>query len=129
MPSAHLAALVEACDPASESSITMALAAHFGIPTAFISGDDVICREVGEWLEGAIDVAAVKEGRARTKNYAAPLRTEVELDSTTTASFVSYLPTVRWDGARRVRFAGADVVEAYRTLCCVAWLTGAVPSS
>ncbi|MHB1134594.1 MAG: M55 family metallopeptidase [Chloroflexota bacterium] len=148
-------------EPASESSITIALAAHFDIPTAFVSGDDLICREVSEWLGGEVETAVVKEsysrlaarclslpaarrrlraaaaaaairvreGRARAQGYGAPVQIEVELDSPTTASFASYLPTVEWDGARRVRFAGAGIVQAYRTLCCLAWLANAAPSS
>lgn len=52
-------------EPASEGSITIALAAHFGIPTVFVSGDQVTCSELSSWMEGEIEAAVVKESYTR----------------------------------------------------------------
>lgn len=52
-------------EPAGESHITIALAAHYGIPTALITGDQLICTEIQRWMEGEIETAIVKESYTR----------------------------------------------------------------
>jgi D-amino peptidase len=60
-------------EPAGESHVTIALAAHFGIPTALITGDQVVCSEIARWMGGEIETAVVKESYTRYAARCLPL--------------------------------------------------------
>lgn len=61
-------------EPAGESHVTIGLSAHYGIPTALITGDQVVCGEMGRWMGGEIEVAVVKESYTRYAARCLPLR-------------------------------------------------------
>lgn len=48
-------------EPAGESHVTIALAAHYGIPTVLITGDQLVCDEISRWMDGEVEAAVVKE--------------------------------------------------------------------
>jgi D-amino peptidase len=60
-------------EPAGESHVTITLAAHYGIPTALITGDQVVCGEVSAWMSGEIETAVVKESYTRYAARCLPL--------------------------------------------------------
>ena len=64
----------------------------------------------------------VKEGRAKARGYPAPVALEVELDAEQTARYCGWIPTVTWDGGRRVAIGCGTFLDAYRALLCVFWI-------
>ena len=80
-------------EPVGESHVTIGLAAHFGIPTALITGDQVVCGEIARWLAGQIETAIVKESYTRYAARCLPM------------------PVAR----RKLREAGARAAERVRS--------------
>jgi D-amino peptidase len=49
-------------DPIGETRLNALLAGHFGVPVAFVAGDDAVCREAKGVLGGDLPTFAVKDG-------------------------------------------------------------------
>jgi D-amino peptidase len=145
MSSAHLADLRLNGVSVPEAGLNAAIAGHFGVPVAMISGDDAIAKEaqallgpvpaaVVKWSAGfhsartmtpeaACDVIretarrAVAE-RAARKPYvvSAPVTLDVRFKNYRPAEVLAYLPIVERVDAHAIRFRGKDMVEVSRFL-------------
>jgi D-amino peptidase len=123
-----------------EAGLNAAIAGHFGVPVALITGDEAIVKEARALLgdvEGAVvkwpygfhsartltpeascDLirarakAAVERARGR-KPYriAAPVELELRFKNYRPAELLAYLPNVQRVDAHSVRFRGRDVLE------------------
>ena len=131
--------------PMPEAGVNAAIAGHFGVPVAFVSGDDAIVEEASD-IVGEIEGATVKESlgfhSARTFTPArgqgmirdgveralsrlgdfvpyeisSPVTLEVTFKSYTPAEMAAYLPNVERVDAHTIRFVGQDMVEVSRFL-------------
>ena len=131
--------------PMPEAGVNAAIAGHFGVPVALISGDDAIIAEA-EDLVGDIEGVVVKEslgfhsartvtpaaGRSRIRDgveralgrlgdftpYAmeGPIRVEVTFKSYTPAEIAAYLPSIERVDAHTIRYVGQDMLEVSRFL-------------
>jgi D-amino peptidase len=127
----------------SEAGFNAAVAGHFGVPVAMISGDDVIVKEA-QALLGPIEGAVVKWalgfhsartltpeasrerireaakraiGRVREwKPYrvASPVTLDVRFKNYRPAEVLAYLPIVERTDAHAIRYRARDMVEAAR---------------
>lgn len=131
-----------------EAGLNAAIAGHFGVPVAMISGDDAIVKEAQAMLpgiEGAVvkwaygfhsartltpeaSAALIREkaraavARARTlKPYKVktPVELEVRFKNYRPAEVLAYLPGVERVDAHAVRFRARDMPEASRFLAFV----------
>jgi D-amino peptidase len=145
MSSAHLADLRLNGVSVPEAGLNAAIAGHFGVPVAMISGDDAIISEaqallgpvpgaVVKWSTGfhsartmtpeaACDVIretarrAVAERAARKPwVVAAPVTLDVRFKNYRPAEVLAYLPIVERVDAHAIRFRGKDMVEVSRFL-------------
>lgn len=127
----------------SEARIGALIAGYYDVPVVMLSGDDVICRKVEEWLPG-IETAIVKYGLNR---YAAtclpikeaqkvikdkaraamgkideiepyklesPYKLEIETIDPSYAHRMSLLPGSEYDGNRKVSYTCDDFLENHR---------------
>jgi D-amino peptidase len=127
----------------SEASFNAALAGHFGVPVAMISGDDAIVKEAAAVL-GPIEAATVKWAygfhsartltpeascnliREKAKAAVArakemrpyrvnePLDLDIRFKSYRPAEVLSYLPIVTRTDAHAIRYRAKDMLEAAR---------------
>ena len=61
-----------------ETGINAAVAGHYGVPVALVTGDEAVCAEARELL-GEVETAAVKEARGRQSALCAPQSATREL--------------------------------------------------
>jgi len=61
-----------------ETGINAAVAGHFGVPVALVTGDEAVCAEARELL-GEVETAAVKEARGRQSALCMPQSATREL--------------------------------------------------
>ncbi|MGE5413964.1 MAG: M55 family metallopeptidase [Syntrophomonadaceae bacterium] len=145
MSSAHLADLRLNGVSMPEAGLNAAIAGHFGVPVAMISGDDAIVKEA-QALLGSIAGAVVKWNygfhSARTltpqaacdviretarkvlserrygKPYAvsAPVTLDLRFKNYRPAEVLAYLPIVERTDAHAIRFRGKDILEVSRFL-------------
>lgn len=131
--------------PMPEAGVNAAIAGHFGVPVALVSGDDAIVEEAGGIL-GEIEGVTVKESlgfhsartftpargqglirdgveRALTRLseftpyvLATPIAVDVTFKSYTPAEIAAYLPSIERVDAHTIRFVGEDMVEVSRFL-------------
>ncbi|NNF26010.1 MAG: M55 family metallopeptidase [Gemmatimonadetes bacterium] len=131
--------------PMPEAGVNAAIAGHFGVPVALVSGDDAIVEEA-EQIVGEIEGVTVKESlgfhSARTFTPArgqrliregveralsrlgdftpytvdSPVVLDVTFKSYTPAEIAAYLPSVERVDAHTIRFVGQDMVEVSRFL-------------
>ncbi len=131
--------------PASETVISAAIAGHFGVPIAMVSGDDAYTEHAREML-GDIEVATVKWSYGTTsmrtlspeksRNAIAervsaaldrvddlsvfalktPITVEVCCVQRRAAELLDYLPLFERIDARTVRFVAEDMPDVSRTL-------------
>jgi D-amino peptidase len=127
----------------SEASFNAALAGHFGVPVAMISGDDAIVKEAAAVL-GSIEGATVKwaygfhsartltpeascnlireKAKAAVSRAASlkpyrvsePVDLDIRFKSYRPAEVLAYLPIVARTDAHAIRFRAKDMVEAAR---------------
>jgi len=145
MSSANLADLRLNGVSVPEAGLNAAIAAHFGVPVAMISGDDAIVKEAQALLgpiEGAVVKWAISFHSARTltpeascdrireaaqkavsraKDFkpwtvAAPVAVEIRFKNYRPSELLAYLPSVERTDAHSVRFRAKDMVEASRFL-------------
>ncbi len=145
MSSAHLADLRLNGVSMPEAGLNAAIAGHFGVPVAMISGDDAIVKEA-QALLGPIGAAVVKWNygfhSARTLTPAAacdavrdaarkaiaepkgrkpfvvtaPVTLDVRFKNYRPAEVLAYLPIVERTDAHAIRFRGKDMLEVSRFL-------------
>jgi D-amino peptidase len=138
--------------PVGEIGLNAAAAGHFGVPVVLLSGDDVACAELCEFVPGAVtvevkrafgqaaaDVLHPDESRERLRQAAAeavrrrgqisplavsaPVYVEVDLYGPYTVDLATLVPGfARAPGARTVTFTGRDMAEAYRGVQLLAQL-------
>ena len=128
-----------------EAGVNAAVAGHFGVPVAMISGDDAIVKEAQALLgpiEGAVVKWAVSFHAARTltpeagrnrireaarkavarmsewKPYrvAAPVTLDVRFKNYRPSEVLAYLPGIERTDAHSIRYRGKDILEAVRVL-------------
>ncbi len=128
-----------------EAGFNAAIAGHFGVPVAMISGDDAIVKEAQDLLgpiEGAVvkwaysfhaartltpeascRIIREKAGRAigrvrdlKPYRVQAPLTVDVRWKNYRPAELLAYLPFVERTDAHAIRFQGKDMLEAMRIL-------------
>ena len=131
--------------------IWTALAGHVGVPVGLVTGDDVLCKQMEEWLpqietavvKYAIDTYAARclpkeEAHKRIRDAAhravqripelrtfcfePPVNVEVDLVMPNAAGRVSLIPGIERDGGTRVHYASDDFGDAYKILLASAWL-------
>jgi D-amino peptidase len=128
-----------------EAGLNAAIAGHFGVPIALISGDDVAVEEARR-LIGDLETVAVKRAisfhsaatltpqasqalikervktalarRANLRPYrlSAPVRLDLTFKNYRPAEVLAYLPIVQRIDAHSVRFTGRNVLEVSRFL-------------
>jgi D-amino peptidase len=143
--SAHLTAVTLNGTAMPEAGINAAIAGHFGVPIALITGDDIIIDEarglIGP-MEGAVVKRAISfhsaetmtpkagqdlirararraiERRAEFKPYVmkAPVELEVTFKNYRAAELLAFLPYVTRSSAHSVKFTGRDILEVSRFL-------------
>jgi D-amino peptidase len=129
-------------DPIGETRLNALLAGHFGVPVAFVAGDDAVCREAKGVLGDDLPTFAVKDGidmfsalclhpevtaKGIREGVAGALRnissrTAYKLDgeltwgfeysTTTMASTCGYIPGVTKVSPRTTEFTTADMPQA-----------------
>ena len=129
-------------EPIGETRLNSLLAGHYGVPVAFVAGDDAVCREAKTVLGGGLETFAVKdgidmfaasclhpevteqgirEGVARALGAASgrePYRMEppytfgFEWNSTTIASTCELIPGVKKPTPRVTEFTSDDLQES-----------------
>jgi len=137
-----------------ETTINAALAGHFGVPVAFVSGDRTTLEEVRETLPWAVGVEtkqslgyftadglspaavcdALSAGTTRPlerlsemRPYVlqAPIEMEIDVMRTSQADFLELVPGMRRSGARTIAYRADDFAQIYRALMCVIYLGAA----
>lgn len=127
----------------TEAAFNAAIAGHFGVPVALISGDDAIAREataalgpietaVVKWTNGFHSArtmtpeascnlirekarAAVERARSlRPYRVTEPLDLDIRFKNYRPAEVLSYLPVVSRTDAHAIRFRAKDMLEASR---------------
>lgn len=128
-----------------EAGLNAAIAGHFGVPVALISGDDVAVEEARR-LIGDVETVAVKRAigfhsaatmtpaaaqalikervkaalarRASLRPYrlASPVRLDLTFKSYRPAEMLAYLPIVQRTDAHSIRYTGRTAVEVSRFL-------------
>ena len=130
-------------DVVGEVAFNAAVAGHFGIPLALVSGDDTLAAEVGAthpWAERVITKWAVSFNAARNltpkasqkrirtaakralerlpemqiTRLAAPIRLEVTFLTPISAHLAADIPGVERVNGRKVIYTGTDMVEISR---------------
>lgn len=132
--------------PVSEAHLTIGLPEHFHIPCVLVTGDNVICAEISEWLQGGIETAVVKRSFSRysarcivlektraliqeaayraterirgfeQEHFRRPLLLEVGFTDRQVARYVSWMPQVEYDGDRVVSYEAEDFLSLHKTL-------------
>jgi D-amino peptidase len=144
MSSAHLADLRLNGVSMPEAGLNAAIAGHYGVPVAMISGDDAIVKEA-QALLGPIGGAVVKwnygfhsartltpaaacdaireaarralsEPRRKPFTVSAPVTLDLRFKNYRPAEVLAYLPIVERTDAHAIRFRGKDVLEVTRFL-------------
>jgi D-amino peptidase len=128
-------------EPIGETRLNSLLAGHFGVPVAFVAGDEALCREARGVLGDDLETFAVKDGidmfaasclhpevaqqgirsgvtKALREHAREPYRMEppytfgFEWNSTTIASTCEYIPSVKKPSPRVTEFTTGDLPEA-----------------
>jgi len=128
-----------------EAGINAAIAGHFGVPVAMLSGDDAIVKEASAMLPG-IETATVKwnygfhsartltpeaacarireaarKAIARVKDFrpyvlAEPVTLDLRFKNYRPAELLAYLPGIERTDAHAIRFRARDILEVSRFL-------------
>jgi len=128
-----------------EAGLNAAIAGHFGVPVALITGDDAVVKEaralLGD-LEGAVvkwplgfhsartltpdascelirekaKAAVARSGQRKPYRLKTPVELELRFKNYRPAEVLAYLPNVERADAHTVRFRGKDVLEVARFL-------------
>jgi D-amino peptidase len=142
-------------EPASEARFNAAVAGHYGVPVALVTGDDVICEETRSWLpqvETAIVKYAIDRYSARCLSQqtaherirvgacralerlsemrpyqmTTPIHLEMTLGDSSMATAAARIPGVRRVDDRGVSYSAADALTAQNVCRLALVLAGAV---
>jgi D-amino peptidase len=145
-------------EPAGESRLNAAFAGWLGVPVVLVSGDNVVCQEVRDFLEDVETVEVkqavdeftalslhpeeaqdrIREAAARAlgrlKDFspyrvATPTTMRVSLTSTSMAALCEGVPGVKRVASRDVEYVSSDYKELYRLLGVLLALAGSVGST
>ena len=138
-----------------ETGLNAALAGHFGVPLALVTGDGGVCAEAAALVEGGLETVAVKEAigryaadslhpeaardairvaarralerRAEWRPFvvAGPVRLEAAFATTAHADLAALIPTVERVDGRTVAYDAPDYLAAYRMLRAITVISGA----
>jgi D-amino peptidase len=126
-----------------EAGLNAAIAGHFGVPVALISGDDAVVKEARALLgdvEGAVvkwpygfhsartltpeascelirekaKQAVARAGERKPYRVKTPVELELQFKNYRPAEILAYLPIVERVDAHTVRFRGKDILEVAR---------------
>jgi D-amino peptidase len=126
-----------------EAGLNAAIAGHFGVPVALITGDDAVVKEARALLgdvEGAVvkwplgfhsartltpeascelireksKAAVARSGQRKPYRLKTPVELELRFKNYRPAEVLAYLPNVERADAHTVRFRGKDVLEVAR---------------
>jgi len=139
----------------SEARIAALIAGYFHVPVVMLSGDDVICREVKQWLP-QVKTAIVKYGLNRSEAICLPIEEaqkrirakaktameniseikpytldspytlEIETTDPSYAQRLSLLPRSQYDGNRTVRYISDDFLESHRAFLTMVFLAKSI---
>jgi len=129
-------------EPIGETRLNSMMAGHFGVPVAFVAGDEAVCREAKMVLGDDLPTYAVKKGfdmfcaeclhpevtqqgirdgvAAALRNISArkpypmepPYTFGLEWNSTTIASTCAYIPTIKKTNPRTTEYTTSNLPEA-----------------
>lgn len=132
--------------PIAESHMTAALAAHFGIPTVLVTGDEFVCRMMREWSSGEMVTVQISDSLARNSAitmplektgkliragarealakarevkplaFDKPLRVELDLAYPEEAKSIALMPSVEQTADLSIAFTAEDALAAHKTL-------------
>lgn len=131
--------------PASETVLSAAIAGHYGVAVALVSGDDAYCAHAREalgevetaevkWAYGTLSARTMKPELARRliaeraslalarladfrpMRIATPVTMEIDFKGRMQAELLAYLPIVERIGAASVRHVAADMLAASKFL-------------
>jgi len=135
-----------------EAQLATALCGYFGIPVVLITGDDIICGKMKEWLKG-IQVAVVKyylnrytarclplersyeiiksaakKAVGQIKDispftYSSPITFEVVCTNTFIAQLISKVPGSKYDGELTVSFTCSDFLKLHNFMHIMTYIT------
>jgi D-amino peptidase len=129
----------------AEAGLNAAIAGHFNVPVAMLSGDDAIAKEAAALLPGletatvkwaygfhsartltpeaacALVREAAKKAIGRVKDFKpyrvpAPVVLDLRFKNYRPAELLAYLPGIERTDAHAIRFRGRDIVEVVRFL-------------
>src|SRR5262249_21973965 len=142
-------------ESASEARFNAAVAGHYGVPVALVTGDDVICEETRSWLphvETAMVKYAIDRFTARCLSQqvaherirvgacralqrlsemqpyrlSSPVELEMTLGESSMAAAAARVPGVHRVGDRGVSYSAADALTAQNVCRLALVLAGAV---
>jgi D-amino peptidase len=131
--------------PVPEAGLNAAIAGHFGVPVALISGDDVAVEEarrlIGDLeavpvkraisfhaattltpqaaqalIKERVKAALARRGSLRPYRVTAPVRLDLTFKNYRPAEMLAYLPIVQRTDAHSIRYTGRNVLEVSRFL-------------
>jgi len=138
--------------PVGESQLSAAVAGYYGIPTVLVTGDDVVCAEMAEWMHGQVETAIVKTSlsryaarclplpvarqrireaayravkripQARPVLFERPITLEVDTVDRQIARYISWMPGIEYDGNCTVCYTNHDFLSIYKALLAVFWM-------
>jgi D-amino peptidase len=133
-------------EPIGETRLNSLLAGHFGVPVAFVAGDEAVCREAKGVLGDDLPTFAVKDGidmftasclhpvvtakgiregvaaAVRSVSARTPYRMDgevtfgFEFNTTTIAETCGYIPGIRKPTPRTTEFSTSEMPQAMRTI-------------
>lgn len=137
-----------------ETEINAALAGYYGVPVVLVSGDDLLVKEVREFLGKSVETVVAKRGISRSSaqcrhpadvqkeisfkaarailkarkikpfKFKSPIRAEIDLASALVADVVELIPGIKREDGRKVLFIAKNILEFYRVLRLVCSLGG-----
>jgi D-amino peptidase len=142
-------------EPVGEITINAALAGHFGVPVALVSGDKTTLKEAGRNLPWAVEVETkesigyyaanglspsvvcerIRAGAAQAVTRAAemrpfalstPITMEIDTLRTSQADLLELVPGMQRLGERTVAYAANEFPDIYRALMTVIYLGSTV---
>lgn len=139
---------------AGETAINAAIGGHFGVPLAFVSGDDKLKAEVRSFFGSKVETVTTKSGisrfagqcrhpadvcreiesgaeraarRCRTLRpfvFRPPIRAEIDVMNTLIGHVISPLPGLERRSGRKFFFRSKNILEFYRQLMLICDLAG-----
>jgi D-amino peptidase len=137
-----------------ETAINAAICGHYGVPLAFVSGDDRLVREVRSFFGSRVEMVRTKTGISRFAGilrhpadvereielkaeraalrfrslkpfvFRTPIRCEIDVMNTLIGHVISPLPGLERRSGRKFFFRSKNILEFYRQLMLICDLAG-----